>query len=363
MVRAKKTREQEAVGNMGASSIATRAPAGDPGHALYQRIGAFLATHHLSPDPRHYAFAYDVVSDDAGPLAKAVAALTDGGIRLSSHDIESLGGEIGTLGPSPELTEGEPDDAQRRADQLVARTQHQVEGFSDMVRAMHHETAGFGRDLAASAAAMGTQASTPAIEEIARLTGTILERVHTAEGRLEAATHEASSLREALEAARADALRDPLTNLPNRRAFEEGFAGADTETTPICIAMCDVDCFKSVNDRFGHAVGDRVLRAIGTALTEGCGGHLVARYGGEEFAILFNGVDLATARALLDATREHVAAKRYRLRETDAPLGAVTFSAGISPVGPGEMLGTAFARADTLLYRAKSEGRNRVIAE
>jgi diguanylate cyclase len=354
---------------MGASSSTARVAAGEGGHALYQRIGAFLATHHLSPDPRHYAFAYDVISDDAGPLAQAVAALTDGGIRLSSHDIESLGGEIGALGPAPadhaddEMGNNEMDEAQRRAEQLVARTQHQVEGFNDMVRAIHHETAGFGRELAASAEAMRAQSGAGTIEDIARLTGTMLERVYAAEGRLEAATHETSALRVALEAARADALRDPLTDLPNRRAFEEGFAAHDAGATQLCVAVCDIDHFKSVNDRFGHAVGDRVLRAIGTALTEGCEAHLVSRYGGEEFAILFIGVDVQTAHALIEATRDRVAAKRYRLRETDAPLGAVTFSAGVSPVNPGEVLGTAFARADALLYRAKSDGRNKVIAE
>ena len=122
--------------------------------------------------------------------------------------------------------------------------------------------------------------------------------------------------------------------------------------------MVDIDLFKDVNDRFGHSVGDRVLKAIADALLQGCAGHLVARYGGEEFVILFADTDLATAATTLDATRQAVAAKRYRLRETDAPLGAVTFSAGIAETEPGASLGSVFGRADALLYRAKNDGRN-----
>src|SRR3546814_1215796 len=90
--------------------------------------------------------------------------------------------------------------------------------------------------------------------------------------------------------ARADAQRDPLAQLPNRRVLEERYAIPTDAHAAICLAMCDIDHFKQVNDRFGHAVGDRVLRAIGTALDDICVDHLVARYGGEEFAVLFTGV-------------------------------------------------------------------------
>ena len=105
-----------------------------------------------------------------------------------------------------------------------------------------------------------------------------------------------------------------------------------------------------------------MLKVIAEALREACGDHLVARYGGEEFAILFTGVTIEAAVATLDAARGAVAAKRYRLRETDAPLGAVTFSGGISAHQPGEVMGSAMGRADRLLYAAKDAGRNQIKA-
>ena len=333
---------------MAGASVARIAKVEDAGAHLYDAIGAFLNQHRLSPDPRHYAFAFRVLSDPKGVVAQSVAAMTEGGIRLSSRDIESLGGEVGALNAA----------APSAADGLVAQTQMQVEGFTDMMQTIRAETQGFGRDLAASADAIRNVDAALGVTEVVRLTGVMLDRVRSAEERLEAATREAEELRVKLEEARDNARRDPLTDLPNRRAFEEAFAAGVAAGDKLCVAVCDIDRFKTVNDRFGHAVGDRVLKAIATALVDGCPGHFVARYGGEEFAVLFTGVERQSALATLEEAREAVAGKRYRLRESDEPLGAVTFSAGLTAAQPGESLGTVFGRADALLYAAKDGGRN-----
>jgi diguanylate cyclase len=325
---------------------------GETPRRLYDRIGNFLFEQRLDPDPASFAFAYHVFADPNGELARAVATLTDGGVRLSARDIESLGVDVKPAGAAVA--------AKEKADGLVAQTQMQVEGFEDMVHAMRAETEGFGRDLAASAEAMTRTAGLDAVTggEVVRITGQMLERVRIAESRLDAVTREASELRTKLEEARDNARRDPLTDLPNRRAFEEAYATQVAAGAEICMAVCDVDHFKSVNDRFGHAVGDRVLKAIADALTTTCTGHLVARYGGEEFAILFTGVDQAAARVTLDTARASVATRNYRLRESDAPLGEVTFSAGLTQARGHEMCSTVFQRADRLLYSAKEAGRN-----
>jgi diguanylate cyclase len=339
---------------------AVRAASGsDSSRRLYDRIGDFLVDQRLDADPGNYAFAYHLLADPDGPLARAVYALTDGGVRLTQRDIESLGSDVQ---PAPNAK-----GASEKADGLVAQTQMQVEGFHDIVTAMRAETEDFGRDLAASAEAISRSTDIGSgagmIGEVARITAAMLDRVRSAEARLESATREASDLREMLEEARDNARRDPLTDLPNRRALEEAYAAQSASGAPICVAVCDVDHFKSVNDRFGHAVGDRVLKAIAEALSTTCSGHLVARYGGEEFAVLFTGVDIEAARVTLDAARATVATKRYKLRESDAPLGEITFSAGLATALPGDGLSTVFHRADRLLYAAKTAGRNRLHVE
>lgn len=345
-----------------ASAAQTSKPFG-ASDRLFAAIGDFMADHRLSVDPINYAFAHRVLSDPKGPLALTVARLTDGGVRLTTRDIEDMGQRIVPGGPADMAKigrAGDPAESPHLMMQtLVARTQMQVEDFADTVATMRMETQVFGRDLLAGADAIRA-ASGAAVEDITRLAGTMLERVQAAEERLAAATIEAEALRLELEAARDDARRDPLTGLANRRAFEDAFAAAADSSMPICVGLCDIDHFKSVNDRFGHAVGDRVLKAIGEALREACGDHLVARYGGEEFAILFTGVTTDTAVATLDKARGTVAAKKYRLRETDAPLGAVTFSGGVSAHEMGEVMGSAMGRADRLLYAAKGAGRNAI---
>jgi len=318
--------------------------------AIFRQIGAFLTKNRLGPDPVNYAFGYRVMSDPAGPLAKAVAALTDDGVRLMRRDIVALGGEVGNAPLTP------PD--RSTGDGLVAQTQMQVEGFQDLMHLMRTETRDFGRDLAATADAIRGSTGPVATSEVMRITSAMLDRVQNAESQLEAATREASDLRTKLEEARDNARRDPLTGLPNRRAFEESYAEGLASGAALCVAVCDIDRFKAVNDGFGHAVGDRVLKAIGSVLAEQCDGHLVARYGGEEFVVLFAGLKLQAARAMLESARTQVAQKRYRIRESDTPLGEVTFSAGLTAAAPGEPVADAFVRADRLLYAAKADGRN-----
>jgi diguanylate cyclase len=335
---------------------------------LYAAIGEFLARHRLSVDPAHYAFAHRVLSDPRGPLAATVARITDGGVRLTSRDIEELGGRVvmgapATLGGDSAPNPSSPPQLtivadNTKAQSLVARAQMQVEDFGDTVRAIHADTRGFGKDLRASRDAIRASGDTSAIDEVVRMASSMLDRVSSAETRLQEATQEADRLRHELEQARDDARRDPLTGLPNRRAFEDAYAAAVADHANICVAICDVDKFKSVNDRFGHAVGDRVLKAIAEALRVGCDEHLVARHGGEEFVVMFTGLAPPDALSTLEGARAAVAAKRYRLRETDAPLGAVTFSAGLTQVAPGDTIDSAIGRADRLLYAAKEDGRN-----
>ncbi|HTG39323.1 GGDEF domain-containing protein [Sphingomonas sp.] len=328
---------------------------------MFQRIGEFLATQRIDPTPANYAIAYAVVSNAQSELAIEVAARTDGGVRLTQRDFDELGVQIqrGQIAGAVDGGVG--------ADVLAARAQAQMDGFTDVVVRMHTQARDFGRDLIASADAiersrMAQGSSPPFIEDVSRITGAMIARVREAERRLEDAHREAEELRRALETARGDALSDPLTGLPNRRALEEAYGERISAGRTPCVAICDVDHFKDVNDRFGHVVGDRVLCAIAGALSEACGDHFVARHGGEEFAILFDG-PVDDAVAVIDQARRSIGRKRFRLRESDVLVGTVTFSAGVSLAGSAEPLAKVFERADALLYAAKASGRDCIFAD
>jgi diguanylate cyclase (GGDEF)-like protein len=162
------------------------------------------------------------------------------------------------------------------------------------------------------------------------------------------------------------ATHDPLTELYNRRHFTEmadrEIARALRHARPLALCIVDVDLFKPVNDRYGHNSGDEVLRRIGALVRQHARGEdLPARIGGEEFALLLPECDLVAAAAFAERLREAIAAAAF------APGGEprrITVSIGISALGFGrDSRSTLMAAADAALYRAKSEGRNRVCVD
>jgi diguanylate cyclase len=161
------------------------------------------------------------------------------------------------------------------------------------------------------------------------------------------------------------ALRDSLTGLGNRRFFDQRL-DADlleaSESSGLCLVMCDLDRFKAINDKFGHPVGDMVLKMFSEILSSGVKGEdTVARIGGEEFAIILPDARPAAAAAVAEQIRKQLEAKKWVVGSSGAALGTVTASFGIARSRVGEGAAELFKRADQALYRAKSEGRNRVV--
>lgn len=177
------------------------------------------------------------------------------------------------------------------------------------------------------------------------------------------------ALRRQRDHLRALAERDALTGLPNRRAFDEvaprRMEEALAQGRPLSMMFIDLDRFKQINDRHGHAVGDEVLIEVARRLSDRLrGGELVARYGGEEFVVLLPGTDQIPALA---------AAERLRLEVAGQPVTTsvgeivVTASFGVASLALGQVRPARdsdelLARADAAMYTAKRAGRNRVAA-
>ncbi len=320
------------------------------GENLFQRIGAFLADHGLSPTPANYALVHQLFVDEDAPAARAVKAATADGVRLSQRDADEI-----------ISAHAAPGDRQAGIDPAVlGAAKRQIDAFAEIVESSRADARDYGRDLAAGAAEL-EQAGGSAPTLIA-ITRAMIERTQAAERQLTAARDEAQTLRIKLAEAGQEARRDPLTGLPNRRAFEEHYAELEREGALVSLAICDIDHFKKVNDTYGHGVGDRVLRMVAELLDQCCAGHFVARLGGEEFVAVFNGLNAAQGADILDEARAQLAAKRLKVRETDTPLGQVSFSAGVA-CGTSTSADVPLARADALLYQAKDAGRNRVLFE
>jgi len=319
---------------------------------LFHRIGAFLAEHGLWPSPDNYALAYALVADGESPAAAAVKAATSDGVRLTQREADRIKTEVGV--EISAVPTGGVDPA------LVADAAQRVERFAAIVEASRAEAQSYRADLQAGADRL--EAGEEGLAALVAITQAMAQRTMAAEQQLTDARDEAQALRVKLAEAGEEARSDPLTSLPNRRAFEERLAEIEREGRAASLAICDIDRFKRINDQYGHGVGDRVIRAVADTLSAGCAGNMVARLGGEEFVVLFEGLEAAEAAPILDRARETLAARHFKVRETDAPLGRVTFSAGIASGGP-KRGDPALQRADALLYRAKNEGRNRVCFE
>ena len=164
------------------------------------------------------------------------------------------------------------------------------------------------------------------------------------------------------------ARHDSLTGLANRRMLDEAIASewarGRRESRPVAMLMCDVDHSKEYNDLHGHRAGDECLRRIADVLGGALHreGDLAARYGGEEFIVLLPNTDREGARAI--AANIQRALAHEAIEHGGSPLGAhITLSIGVSAMVPenGDE-GPLFAEVDRLLYQAKQQGRNRIVA-
>ncbi len=188
-------------------------------------------------------------------------------------------------------------------------------------------------------------------------------RTGALQAQLEAAMADAERLRAELEEQRRAAMIDPLTGLLNRRGMDAEFEALLQvgDGKAFSVLMVDIDRFKAMNDTFGHAVGDVLIRNVAQAI-RACirkTDHAV-RYGGEEFLVILTETTGKRAMTIAEAIRTKVASLRLVRRTDNLQLPAITVSIGVAGSYPGDDADAIVNRADRAMYQSKQEGRNQV---
>lgn len=259
-----------------------------------------------------------------------------------------------------------PDGMQEGVKKIIGRLEDSLETFASITKTARDAATTYNSEIkeqVSLAASLDADSALSALEILAR---EMVSRTEIFAAEMKRSEDEAQALRRELDKARHDAEIDHLTGLPNRRAFEVAldrhYREARQEADNLCVAFCDIDHFKRINDTHGHDTGDRVIKAIGEALArisdDTC--H-VARHGGEEFVMLFRGKTTQEAWEKLDAVRENFGSRQFVNRSNDNPIGQITFSGGIADVFAHKNPRDALKAADEALYQAKSGGRNQIV--
>ncbi|MCT2398824.1 GGDEF domain-containing protein [Novosphingobium mangrovi (ex Huang et al. 2023)] len=321
-------------------------------------ITQFLMQHDLPVSPFTLEVAHDIVTGTNPPLSGLVARQVADGRPVTSSWLDDV-----VHGQTEEENGAEQIHA------LILRLEGTVEAFSVTASMARNATNDYNSALKAHVDGLvaidtaSTDGHGDMIEQLTALAGDMLSRTRKVARELSRSERETRTLQKQLADARAEAEIDHLTGLPNRRAFEtrygEEYVATRENREPLCVAFCDIDEFKRINDKHGHDAGDRVLRTVAQSLAtisdEQC--H-VARHGGEEFVVLLRNKLIDEACAVIDEAREAIAARRLINRATDVPFGQITLSAGVADVHAYRDAHEALRAADDALLRAKESGRN-----
>jgi diguanylate cyclase len=322
---------------------------------LIEQICDFLADAGLDPIPDHYELAWLYIAGSSSIQR----------LQIDTHLLEH--GRIDPVDATRLLDEIRTSITERELTVMVNEAKERIGEARATTEQSSRDAASFGANLGVSLVDLANpEKGRAAVARLQKITAEMIERTANAEAELRERSKTMGHLRSRLAQSQKLALSDPLTDLPNRRAFDidlkDAVEQARGKHQPLSVGFCDIDHFKAINDTHGHATGDRVIRLVADTLRKVAGPKVhVARHGGEEFALIFAHCDAGRAAELLDQARESLTGRNLVARDTQAEIGNVSFSGGVAELRSGENLSALLMRADNALYRAKESGRNRVL--
>ena len=325
-------------------------------YALARRTLEAMETHKVWPTPLNFELWLHYVSGVDSPVSTEIAALVTSGVPFT----EQVGERIAAAHLPAVRLNGEILEAGRNLSD-------ELDNVSRAIVSARETNEAYERQLASASVSLETEGPENVrgtVETLSHATRKAREDQETLEGRLAETNDELGRLRTHLEQVRREAMTDALTNLANRKAFDEALeaacVGAGAAGGTVTLAMIDIDHFKKFNDTWGHQTGDQVIRYVASVISRMAEGRgIAARYGGEEFAVIFPNTAAEKILPIVEKAREEISSRVLKRRSTNDNLGAVTISTGLAQLSRGEAAVELLERSDGALYAAKRGGRNR----
>lgn len=312
----------------------------------------FLSSHTIAPTPANYAVVYLYISNENELLTAAIDRQLQGGNVISADFLADLFSRYVSFSQQVENTVLAP------FEETLTKT---INNISEQVSK---------EDKAANSLKkldkiLNNTEHNASLENIVNYLFTTINNAKNQHQNLSkeltSTQQEINQLKEKLASSREEALIDSLTGLLNRRGCDEKLQALSFKDTHSSLAI-DIDHFKSVNDKFGHFIGDKVIQRIAKTIKDNIDTHdLAVRFGGEEFVVVMTNKTREEAKAVAEGIRESIAKMKLIQRDTNTYLPPISVSIGIAQNDKAQSWVSLFEQADAALYQAKNSGRNRCI--
>lgn len=322
---------------------------------LLKKAIAFIGSHHLSANPVNYSVCYEYLLATHLDLKKEIdqailegSELTD---KIMAHWFKT------------HLSEYDLTHLQQSKTDLIDI----ISALAESAHVAEENVEQFGQTLQLSEKELTKPNSSldAIVSHLLASTNSIQASMGLMRRQIQESRQEINALQERLEKISEEAMTDSLTGLANRKGLTKALEAAvssigDLSPSP-CALMIDIDNFKNINDTHGHLLGDRVIKAVGDALSNQIKGKdTAARYGGEEFCVLLPETELQGAVKLAENIRLIIENTRIKRAKDQQEICRVTISIGVTRYRLNESITAFLGRADKALYRSKNDGRNLV---
>ncbi|MFH2057426.1 MAG: GGDEF domain-containing protein [Pseudomonadota bacterium] len=319
-----------------------------------------IAKHNLPADPINYTVWYEYASGKNAKLKKAIDFSVETKKPLNKSMIEELYQKYVIDGDR--LIIGK----------LLTKISLMLKDITSHVSETEGDLAGSGKNLEVLsdqiAQANDYSDIKVIVDQMIEETRNLVKSGKRLQNRMKISSEDLKQLNQELEKSQQEAQTDTLTALMNRRGLEKNFEieriRAKQNDAPFSIIMLDIDHFKTVNDRFGHLVGDSFLKGLAMLLKSHLRRNDIAsRYGGEEFLLLLPETEIEGAKAVGQKIQKTLSIKEWKLKETGETIGKITVSMGIAQYRLNELEKDLIKRADDALYLAKKNGRDMILTQ